>query len=91
MEGTMLDLVRKPRTRVFKSGNSLAVRLPKEIAFEDNTEVEIERKGDTVMIRPVVRKKLTGIADTFSKFSNSFMAQGREFHEEQERDWGRKK
>ena len=33
-------------TRIFKSGNSLAVRIPKELAFEDTIqEVEIERIG----------------------------------------------
>lgn len=41
------------KTRVFKSGNSLAVRLPKELAFPDGTEVEITRSEDgAVVLRP---------------------------------------
>jgi antitoxin VapB len=44
------------RTKTFRSGNSEAVRLPKEIGFGEGVEVEIVREGDTVTIR---RKRLT--------------------------------
>ncbi len=38
------------RTRVFQSGNSQAVRIPKEIQFERlDVEYEIERQGDVVI------------------------------------------
>ena len=40
--------------KTFKSGNSVAVRLPKEIAFAPDTEVTVERKGDVITIRPAV-------------------------------------
>ncbi len=41
------------KTRVFKSGNSQAVRIPAEIAFPDmNAELEITRMGDIITIRP---------------------------------------
>jgi antitoxin VapB len=40
------------RTKVFKSGNSLAVRLPKDIAFAEGAEVELTRRGDVVTVRP---------------------------------------
>lgn len=39
-------------SRTFRSGNSDAVRLPKEISFGTGVEVEIERKGDVVTISP---------------------------------------
>lgn len=43
-----------PRTRVFKSGNSQAVRIPAEIAYQDtDVELEITRFGDVVTIVPV--------------------------------------
>lgn len=43
-----------PRTRVFKSGNSQAVRIPAEIAFDDaGTELTISRHGDVVTLVPV--------------------------------------
>lgn len=75
-------------TRVFKSGNSLAVRIPKELAIVDaSQEVEIERVGDTLVVRPVVQPTLAGIGDIFAMFSPDFMAEGRAFHEQQDRDW----
>jgi antitoxin VapB len=40
------------RTRVFKSGNSQAVRLPAEIAYADDMELEITRRGDVVTLVP---------------------------------------
>lgn len=76
------------RTRVFKSGNSLAVRIPKELAIvEASQDVEIEKIGDTLVLRPVVKRKLTGLAEAFALFTPDFMAEGREFHEQKERDW----
>jgi antitoxin VapB len=40
------------RTRAFKSGNSQAVRIPAEIAYENNAELEIRRSGDVTLIFP---------------------------------------
>ena len=75
-------------TRVFKSGNSLAVRIPKELAIvEASQDIEIEKVGDTLVLRPVVKRKLTGLAEAFAMFTPDFMAEGREFHEQKERDW----
>lgn len=75
-------------TRVFKSGNSLAMRIPKELGFVDDAQdVEVERVGNTLVVRPVATGTLFGLGDIFASFSSSFMAQGREFHEERERDW----
>ncbi len=44
-------------SRTFKSGNSEAVRLPKEVAFGVGREVVIHRSGDVLTIH--VKKKLT--------------------------------
>ena len=42
--------------KVFKSGNSQAVRLPKAFRF-DVDEVEVTREGDAVILRPHVKEK----------------------------------
>ena len=77
-------------TRIFKSGNSFAVRIPKELAvIEAAQDVEIERSGDALIIRPAKRKSLAGLMDVFASFSPDFMAGGREFHIQTERDWGK--
>ena len=42
-----------PRTRVFKSGNSQAVRIPAELAYADtDIDLEIIRLGDVITIFP---------------------------------------
>ncbi len=46
-------------TRTFRSGNSQAVRLPKEIAYEDGVELEIVRTGDVVTMYPKRERKRT--------------------------------
>lgn len=39
--------------RIFKSGNSQAVRLPKEYRFDEGVdEVEVLRRGDELVLRP---------------------------------------
>ena len=75
-------------TRVFKSGNSLAVRIPKELGFgEPMQDVEIERKGECLVIRPVSQRSLAGALEAFAAFPEGFMSEGREFHTQEDRDW----
>lgn len=40
------------RTRTFRSGNSEAVRLPKDVAFGDGVELVIVRSGDVMTLYP---------------------------------------
>jgi antitoxin VapB len=76
-------------TRIFKSGNSMAVRIPKELAFAHGAQdVEVERVGNTLVLRPVVTETIGDLTEILAAFPKSFMAEGREFHEQRERDWG---
>ena len=43
------------RAKLFKSGGSQAVRLPKEFRFEGEEEVQVYRQGDWVILEPVKR------------------------------------
>lgn len=43
------------RAKLFKSGGSQAVRLPREYRFEGQEEVQITRKGRQVILEPVRR------------------------------------
>ena len=40
------------RTRTFRSGNSAALRLPKDVAFGEDVELVIVRSGDVMTIYP---------------------------------------
>lgn len=70
-------------TRVFQSGNSQAVRLPKEFRF-DVDEVEILRQGDDVVLR-VPQRSAAVIFDALAALPEDFMAEGREDALPQER------
>jgi antitoxin VapB len=73
-------------TKAFKNGNSQAVRIPAELAYDStDVELEIERVGEEIRIRPV-RKSLAGVMDVFARFSPGLMRDGRENHEQSERD-----
>ncbi len=53
-------------SRVFKSGNSQAVRIPAELAFERNDmEVTVTRNGDVITIRPANARQ--NVEDMFAK------------------------
>jgi virulence-associated protein VagC len=43
------------RAKLFKSGGSQAVRLPKEYLFQDSEEVLINRQGRRVILEPLQR------------------------------------
>ena len=73
-------------TRAFKNGNSQAVRIPADLAYErTDMELEIEREGDEIRIRPA-RRSLSGVLAKFARFSPSFMSDGRGDHDQAERD-----
>jgi antitoxin VapB len=71
--------------KVFQSGNSQAVRLPKDFRFSVD-EVEVSREGDAVILRP--RRNPSGPWASLREavvrgFSSDFMADGREQPAEQ--------
>ena len=75
-----------PTSRVFKNGNSQAVRIPAELAYErSDLDVEIERIGDELRIRPA-RRSLARVLEKFAKFFADFMAEGRGDHDQAARD-----
>ena len=61
--------------KVFRSGNSQAVRIPKEFQIEGD-EVEIERKGSALILRPT-GKSWNALVRSLDKFTDDFMRNGR--------------
>ena len=76
-----------PIAKVFNSGNSQAVRLPKDFRFTVD-EVEVSREGEAVILRPKRsdnRPWASLLAAVERGVSPDFMADGREQPEEQTR------
>lgn len=85
-------------TTVFQSGNSQAVRLPKEFRFKSKT-VEIFRRGDEIVLREkrrtmgdVLREARAGLPPLTAQDQadmDAVMAVIKEPQPERERDWER--
>ena len=74
-------------TRLFRNGNSQAVRIPKALAFEGvDLAVEIERRGEELIVRPA-KQRLTGLGAAFRKLAPHFRGFVREQPEQERRDW----
>lgn len=73
-------------TKAFRNGNSQAIRVPSELAYErTDIELEIERVGEELRIRPA-RRRLGGVLKKFAKFGPTFMAEGRGDQEQADRE-----
>ena len=59
--------------KLFRNGQSQAVRLPKEFRFKDN-QVFIKKSGNIVMLIPV-KNSWDSLLNSLNKFSNDFMTE----------------
>jgi len=75
-----------PTTRLFKNGNSQAVRIPAELAFPtSDMDLVIERVGEELRIRPA-RRRIGPVLQALARFSPDFMNEGRGEQEQAERE-----
>jgi len=74
-------------TKLFRSGNSLAVRIPAAMKIgKAGTEVEIDQHGQSLTIR-LRRRALTNLMERFAAFDSEYMKKGREQGQEPARKW----
>lgn len=73
-------------TKLFKNGNSQAVRIPADLAYSSwNIDLVIERHGDELRIRPA-KRRMGDVLGKLSQFSADFMSEGRELNIEGQRE-----
>lgn len=70
--------------KIFETGRSQAVRLPKEYRFSEK-EVLVNKIGDIVMLMPK-DSEWSDFMQSLNMFSGDFMENGREDLQMQERD-----
>ena len=70
--------------KVFKQGNSQAVRLPKEFRFKDD-EIFIRKQGDTVLLIPKKTARWQHLKNCVGKFKGNIERTPQAVFEE--RDW----
>jgi antitoxin VapB len=77
-------------TKTFKSGNSVAMRLPKSLGIEAGTEMRVREEKGRYVLEPVKTSSkidLSGIAGSIP-WLKPLTREEREF-EDNPRDWGR--
>lgn len=79
--------VSRKTARTFKSGNSVALRLPKDMGFAENDEVTIVAHDDGSFTFWKQDKARDVFMSLYGSMSPGFMAEGRGDIEQEERDW----
>ena len=73
-------------TKLFKSGNSQAVRIPAELAYSSwDLDLVSERQGDELRIHPAQRR-MGDVLGKLAQFSPDFISEGRGLNVEGERE-----
>ena len=58
--------------KIFKNGRSQAVRIPKDLAYKDVTELSVRREGEKLILEPVKKSWLT-LYDEFEPADDDFL------------------
>lgn len=74
-----------PIAKVFQSGNSQAIRLPKEFRLSVK-EVELIRQGDDILIRQPRKRNLAEAFHALAGMPEDFFAEGRHDPPPEERE-----
>ena len=74
-------------TRTFKSGNSVALRLPKKLGFVEGEEVRTVAHANGTFSFWRVQDDLKILMSLYGSMSPGFMADDRGDIEQEERDW----
>ena len=72
-------------TNVFKSGNSCAVRLPKDFALHEGDKVEILKRKNDIIIR-LVPTNLAKAFEILTSLDDDFFESGRDDSPPQDRE-----
>lgn len=79
------------RAKVFKSGNSVALRLPKALGIAEGDDIVIAPHADGSFTFWKEDDGLKVLMGLYGSFSPGFMSEGRGDIEQEERDWSHRK
>jgi antitoxin VapB len=75
------------RAKIFKSGNSLALRLPKSFGLKEGEDVVVVTHSDGSFSFWPESEGAKVLDSLYGAFSPGFMSEGRGDIEQEERDW----
>ena len=78
-------------TKVFKSGNSLAVRLPKSLGIKEGTEMRVREESGNYVLEPVQREERIDLSGIYGSCPGlKPLSREDRIFEPRELDWGGK-
>jgi antitoxin VapB len=80
---------REHKAKVFKSGNSLALRLPKALGLEEGADVVIVPHADGSFSLWKETDARAALMSLYGSMSSGYMREGRGDVDQPERDWDR--
>lgn len=80
-------MTKEHRARVFKSGNSYALRLPRELGLAEGEEMVVVSHGDGRYTLWKQGDELNVLMSLYGSMSPNFMKGGRGHTEQEDRDW----
>ena len=83
-------MTKEYRAKVFKSGNSHALRLPRELGIADGEEMIVVAHGDGRFTMWKQTEALDVLMGLYGSMSPGFMRDGRGDIEQADRHWARK-
>jgi antitoxin VapB len=84
-------MAKEYRAKIFKSGNSYALRLPRELGLAEGEEMVIVPHDDGRFTLWKQSESLETLMSLYGSMSPGFMKDGRGDIEQDERDWDRKR
>jgi len=84
-------MAKEHRAKIFKSGNSYALRLPRELGLAEGEEMVIVPHDDGRFTLWKQSAALETLMSLYGSMSPGFMKGGRGDTEQDERDWDRKR
>lgn len=82
-------MAREWKAKTFKSGNSVALRLPKALGFVEGDDIVVVPHGDGTFTFWKESDGLKVLMSLYGSMSPGFMSGGRGDIEQDDRDWGR--
>jgi antitoxin VapB len=83
----LLEINMAATAKVFKNGNSSALRLPAELGFKPGDQIELVSANDGSIVLRKRRVGLGHLVDALQSLPRDFMQGGRDDAPPQERDW----
>ena len=84
-------MTKEIKAKTFKSGNSVALRLPKALGIKEGVEMRVREEQGRYVVEPVTDRKKLDLTGIYGSCAGNPIDLGDRTMEPRELDWGGKK